>query len=56
MPDTFFTSLLSGRISSLKDESGAIFIDRDPSLFRWILQYLRTREIATQGYDIGQLK
>ncbi|KAJ7365461.1 BTB/POZ domain-containing protein kctd3 [Desmophyllum pertusum] len=30
IPDSFFSSLLSGRISSLRDETGAIFIDRDP--------------------------
>lgn len=39
--DTFFTSLLSGRIQSLRDENGAIFIDRDPDLFSLILNYLR---------------
>jgi hypothetical protein len=39
--DSFFSSLLSGRIQSLKDEKGAIFIDRDPDLFRLILNYLR---------------
>ncbi len=32
--DTFFTAMLSGRISSQKDDSGYIFIDRDPELFR----------------------
>lgn len=41
IPDTFFTSLLSGRIQSLRDENGAIFIDRDPELFSLILNYLR---------------
>lgn len=41
IPDTFFTSLLSGRIQSLRDENGAIFIDRDPDLFSLILNYLR---------------
>ncbi|XP_063221701.1 BTB/POZ domain-containing protein KCTD3 isoform X2 [Bacillus rossius redtenbacheri] len=45
VPDSFFTALLSGRISSLKDEMGAIFIDRDPKLFATILNYLRTRDI-----------
>ena len=37
--------MLSGRISSMRDEMGAIFIDRDPKLFRVILNYLRTRDI-----------
>lgn len=42
----FFTSLLSGRISSLKDEeTGAIFIDRDPDAFRVILNWLRTKQV-----------
>ncbi len=45
IPDTFFTALLSGRISSLRDDTGAIFIDRDPHLFSVILNYLRTRDI-----------
>lgn len=41
IPETFFTSLMSGRIQSLRDETGAIFIDRDPDLFSLILNYLR---------------
>lgn len=45
IPDTFFTALLGGRISSLRDETGAIFIDRDPQLFAVVLNYLRTRDI-----------
>ncbi|CAH1114439.1 unnamed protein product [Psylliodes chrysocephalus] len=56
IPDTFFTALLSGRISSLKDEKGAIFIDRDPKFFSVILNYLRTREIDLQGIDIHTLR
>lgn len=51
LPDTFFTALLSGRISTLRDDNGDIFIDRDPQLFSIILNYLRTREI-----DIGRCK
>jgi hypothetical protein len=43
IPDTFFTALLSGRIPSLKDSNGAIFIDRDPKIFNLILSYMRTR-------------
>ena len=45
IPDTFFTSLLSGRISTLVDDKGSIFIDRDPGLFTYVLNYLRTKEI-----------
>ena len=43
--DTFFTVLLSGRIPSHRDDSGAIFIDRDPDLFSTILNYLRTNRL-----------
>ena len=43
--ETFFTSLLSGRISSNMDETGAYFIDRDPELFRMILNFLRTQQL-----------
>ncbi|XP_057669542.1 BTB/POZ domain-containing protein KCTD3 [Diorhabda carinulata] len=56
IPDTFFTALLSGRISSLRDEKGAIFIDRDPKLFSIILNYLRTREVDLQGIDVRTLR
>jgi len=57
--DTFFTSMLSGRINTHKDESGAIFIDRDPELFRSILNYLRNRTINVEGlspHDISLLR
>lgn len=56
VPDTFFTSLLSGRIPTLRDESGAIFIDRDPSLFSIILNYLRTRDLNVVVVDINALR
>uniref|UniRef100_A0A1A9ZZQ0 BTB domain-containing protein n=1 Tax=Glossina pallidipes TaxID=7398 RepID=A0A1A9ZZQ0_GLOPL len=56
IPDTFFTALLSGRISSLKDETGAIFIDRDPTLFSRILNYLRTKEIDIKNCEIRSLR
>lgn len=54
--DTFFTALLSGRISSLRDHKGAIFIDRDPKLFSVILNYLRSGEVNLKGVDIHSLK
>lgn len=55
-PDSFFCSLLSGRISSHKDETGAIFIDRDPFFFGKILNYLRTKEIQLNNIDIHSLR
>ncbi len=53
IPDTFFTSLLSGRISTLVDDRGSIFIDRDPTLFTYVLNYLRTKEIHLPETDSG---
>ncbi|XP_026143881.1 SH3KBP1-binding protein 1-like [Carassius auratus] len=55
VPDSFFSSLLSGRISTLKDETGAIFIDRDPSLFAPILNFLRTKELHPRSIDVRLL-
>ncbi|XP_018328382.1 BTB/POZ domain-containing protein KCTD3 isoform X2 [Agrilus planipennis] len=55
IPDTFFTALLNGRIPTLRDEKGAIFIDRDPKIFAIILNYLRTREIDMKGVDLRTL-
>ncbi|KAL3874699.1 hypothetical protein ACJMK2_037674 [Sinanodonta woodiana] len=54
--DSFFTSLLSGRISSLKDENNAIFIDRDPKQFSVILNYLRTKDVDLRDVNIHSLK
>ncbi|CAB4063884.1 KCTD3 [Lepeophtheirus salmonis] len=45
IPDTFFSALISDRLTSARDKNGAIFIDRDPDLFKIILNYLRTRRI-----------
>ncbi|XP_028275577.1 SH3KBP1-binding protein 1 [Parambassis ranga] len=55
VPDSFFSSLLSGRISTLKDEDGAIFIDRDPSLFAPILNFLRTKELHPRSINVHML-
>jgi len=49
IPDSFFSCMLSGRIASLKDETGAYFIDRDPEVFTPILNYLRTKELNFSG-------
>lgn len=44
--DTFFSTLLSSRLETTKDEQGAYFIDRDGQFFAPILTYLRTNELA----------
>ncbi|XP_029980713.1 BTB/POZ domain-containing protein KCTD3 [Sphaeramia orbicularis] len=56
IPDSFFSSLLSGRISTLRDETGAIFIDRDPTAFAPILNFLRTKELDLRGVNISILR
>ncbi|XP_038617095.1 BTB/POZ domain-containing protein KCTD3 [Tachyglossus aculeatus] len=56
IPDSFFSSLLSGRISTLRDETGAIFIDRDPTAFAPILNFLRTKELDLRGVSINVLR
>ncbi|XP_069500609.1 SH3KBP1-binding protein 1-like [Ambystoma mexicanum] len=53
--DSFFSSLLSGRISTLKDETGAIFIDRDPTIFAPILNFLRTKELDPRQVNTSLL-
>jgi hypothetical protein len=54
--DTFFTGLLSGRIQTSRDEQGAIFIDRDPDLFRLVLSYLRNHTIAFDDVNFKELR
>ncbi|XP_070378747.1 SH3KBP1-binding protein 1 isoform X1 [Dermacentor albipictus] len=56
VPDSFFTSMLSGRISSHRDETGAIFIDRDPKLFSVILNFMRTKDIDLRDLDMSVLR
>ncbi|XP_008308622.1 BTB/POZ domain-containing protein KCTD3 isoform X3 [Cynoglossus semilaevis] len=56
VPDSFFSSLLSGRISTLRDETGAIFIDRDPTAFAPILNFLRTKELDLRGVNVSVLR
>eukprot|EP01080_Neovahlkampfia_damariscottae_P009648 gene9648-1852_t len=41
----YFTTLLSGNFGVLKDDEGRIFIDRDGSNFKYILNYFRSAGI-----------
>lgn len=54
--ESFFVSLLSGRIPSMRDEVGAIFIDRDPDLFEIILHFMRTKEVNPKDRNIRNLR
>lgn len=54
--DNFFTALLSDRTPSLKDSTGAYFIDRDPDYFTVILRFLRTRKLdVSNGLQLTAL-
>lgn len=54
---TFFSGLFrEGGVGIKYDQSGKIFIDRDPDLFRPILHFLRTRRISIpQTMDVSTL-
>lgn len=54
--ESFFTAMLSGRIPTCRDETGALFIDRDPKLFSIILHFLRTKELDLNGVDVSVLR
>ena len=43
--ENFFTTLLSDKFPSVKDEEGAYFIDRDGEYFKPLLSFLRTGEL-----------
>ena len=41
-PDSMLARMCNTEVPVVKDPSGAYFIDRDPTLFRLILNYLRS--------------
>ena len=51
----YFNPFLSGRIQHGEDEGGALFIDRSPKLFAYILQYLRTGTVPTR-FELRRIK
>lgn len=51
IPETYFSSLVSGRWEVKKQKDGSLFIDRDPTVFPLIMTFLRK-----YGTDFDHLK
>ena len=49
--DSFFAKLLSGAVPTARDDTGALFIDRDGTHFRYILNYLRDGSVCLPPDD-----
>ncbi|CAO4367585.1 unnamed protein product [Caenorhabditis nigoni] len=49
--DGFFRTMFETGVPVTKDESGAIFIDRDPKHFRLILNFMRDGHVDLQKYS-----
>eukprot|EP01129_Flabellula_baltica_P006618 TRINITY_DN2492_c0_g1_i1.p1 TRINITY_DN2492_c0_g1~~TRINITY_DN2492_c0_g1_i1.p1 ORF type:complete len:173 (+),score=28.82 TRINITY_DN2492_c0_g1_i1:65-583(+) len=47
-PDSFFGSMFSGRYETVRDENGAYFIDRDPMVFKYVLNILRGANVSVK--------
>lgn len=45
-PDSMLGAMFSGRMTSAKDHHGNYVIDRDGTLFRFVLNFLRTSELS----------
>lgn len=48
--NNFFTGVLSGRVKCPLDDKGCLFIDRDPTLFEHVLEWLRTGTINASDH------
>lgn len=56
-PNTYFFSLFGGKwCPKLDPVDGSVFIDRDPTMFAMILNYLRTGKISLDGLPPFQLQ
>ncbi|XP_071175506.1 BTB/POZ domain-containing protein KCTD21-like [Mytilus edulis] len=58
VPQCYLCQLVTGAIRPLRDERGTIFIDRDGHIFRYVLNYLRSKKLTLpQGYkELAMLK
>lgn len=45
--DSILLRMVSGTMTSRRDKEGRLFLDRDPTHFRWILNYLRDGYLTT---------
>lgn len=55
-PDSLLGSMFSGRHQILRDKEEHPFIDADPTLFRYILEYLRTEAIPPEDLALDMYK
>ena len=55
-PDSLLGSMFSGRHQILRDKEQHPFIDTDPTLFRYILEYLRTEAIPPEDLALDMYK
>lgn len=49
--NTFFSVLLSGRWELKLDEDGALFIDRSPRMFQYVLDFMRNMDIHLETFS-----
>jgi len=55
-PDSLLGSMFSGRHQILRDKDGHLFIDADPTLFRYILEFLRTEAMPPEDLALDMYK
>lgn len=59
-PDTSFDSLLDPKVDDateiLRDPEGHIFLDRDPDMFMFVLEFLRNGRLSVASYSVDLLE